>query len=388
MDQWELRRTAEPAGTSADPRGWMKIHLALSPEQPDVSRLWAPTFDLRIGSVVVRMGGVAGVGTEESLRNRGCARLVLDESTRYFAETGHDIAVLFGIPDFYHRFGYAPVLPVTTLTVKTEDARLVLPRRAREGWSVRPLEEGDWSAVLDIYHDNNRERTGTLIRPLAQWRGYRHGTQWTSQVETHLIVDGGSGAIAGYLAFDTARDVLRVGDLGCRSPAWFPILLSVMADQARERGLEEFQVRLPPDHPFTRFCRRCGGVLHTAYERNAGGMARIIDQRSLFEKLTPLLTERLRGTPFADASGGLALRTDLGATILDLEGGAVWVGGGRRETWVVSMPQMRLVQLVFGYRTVDDVALEDDVDVPADALPLLDALFPVGDPWMYVPDWF
>nr|CAA9213051.1 hypothetical protein AVDCRST_MAG63-72 [uncultured Armatimonadetes bacterium] len=388
MDEGELRRIAEPAGASADSRGWMKIHLALSPEQPDVSRLWAPTFDLRIGPVVVRMGGVAGVGTEESLRHRGCARRVLEESTRYFTETGHDVALLFGIPDFYHRFGYAPVLPVTTLTVKTDDARLVLPWRERQGWSLRPLQESDWRAVLEIYHDNNRERTGTLIRPLAQWRGYRHGTQWTSQVETHLIVDGGTGGIAGYLAFDTARDGFRVGDLGYRSPAVFPALLATMAEQAGERGLEEFQVRLPPDHPFTRFCRRCGGVLQTAYERNAGGMARIIDQHSLFEKLTPLLAERLRGTRFAAARGGLALRTDLGTTALDLDGSAVRVGGGERQVWGASMPQMRLIQLVFGYRAVEDVALENDVDVPADSLPLLDALFPVGDPWMYVPDWF
>ena len=51
-----LRRTMEAT--------WMKLHLALSEEEPDVSRLWAPTFGLRIGSVVVKMGGIAGVGTD------------------------------------------------------------------------------------------------------------------------------------------------------------------------------------------------------------------------------------------------------------------------------------------------------------------------------------
>jgi predicted acetyltransferase len=379
METGELRRTHQPGE-------WTRIHLALSPEQPDVSRLWAPTFDLRIGSVVVKMGGIAGVGTEEAHRLRGYASLVLEESTRYFTESGHDIAVLFGIKDFYHRFGYAPVLPVTTLTVKTQDARRVLPHG--EPRALRPLEERDWPALLDIYQQNNRTRTGTLLRHPAQWKGYRHGTQWTSRVETHVARDG-DAAITGYLAFDTARDAFRVGDLGYRTPAVFPTLLAAMAEQSGQRGLEEFQIRLPPDHPFTLFCRRCGGTVLTAYERNAGGMARIINLRSLLEKLTPLLTERLRGTGFAAISGALQLRTDLGTVTLKVERGEVQAtDDDSSPRWRVTIPQMRLTQLVFGYRGVDDVALEPDVDIPADAAPLLAILFPVGHPWMYVPDWF
>ena len=125
----ELRRTPEVGG-------WMKIHLALGEDQPDVSRLWAPTFDMRIGSALVKMGGIAGVGTDEAHRMRGYSRLVLEESTRYFAETGHDVAVLFGIPDFYHRFGYAPVLPVTTLTVTVEDALAAVSDGEREAFAA------------------------------------------------------------------------------------------------------------------------------------------------------------------------------------------------------------------------------------------------------------
>ncbi len=66
------------------------------------------------------------------------------------------------------------------------------------------------------------------------------------------------------------------------------------------------------------------------------------------------------------------------------------VAGGVTPTWTVTLPQMPLTQLVFGYRgVVEDITQEEDVTIPADLLPLLDTpLFPVGSPWMAIPDWF
>src|SRR5687768_7354490 len=97
-----------------------KIQLSVN-GKADVSRLWALTLDMRIGSAIVKMGGVAGVGTDETERGHGYASLILNESTRYFVDAGHDIALLFGIPDFYHKFGYAPVLTDTTVFVQVQD---------------------------------------------------------------------------------------------------------------------------------------------------------------------------------------------------------------------------------------------------------------------------
>jgi predicted acetyltransferase len=399
MNKPELRRTLN-AGEG------MKIHLALSDDETDVSRLWAPTFDMRIGSAIVKMGGIAGVGTNEEHRMRGYSRLVMEESTRYFTETGHDVAVLFGIPDFYHKFGYVSALPVTTLTVKVKDALLTLPYwegkapaapdmefgRSLALPPVRPLQDDDWGAVLDVYNDNHRTRTGTLLRWRETWQGYPHGTEWrVKKVET-FVVENAEDEIIGYVAFDDVDDACRVGDLGYATPAVFPTLLQVMVEQAQRRNAEEFEVKLPPDHPFVLFCRHCGGAVRTVYQFNRGGMARIIHLRSLFEKLTGLLTERLTSQwvhgSMNQWSGGLELQTDLGAVTLEIGDGRVRLSDDATVRWSVSLPQMQLTQLVMGYRSVGDVTLDDNVDVSPDVAPLLDALFPVGHPWMAIPDWF
>ena len=52
---------------------------------------------------------------------RGFARRVLEESNRFMEEEGMDIASLFGIRDFYERWGYAPALPEYRVYLRVED---------------------------------------------------------------------------------------------------------------------------------------------------------------------------------------------------------------------------------------------------------------------------
>jgi len=365
----------------------MKIHLALSENEPDISRLWALTYDMRIGPAVVKMGGIAGVGTKEEYRMRGYSRLVMEESTRYFTETGHDMAVLFGIPDFYHKFGYAPALAVTTLTINVQDALLTQTQKAQEIYTLRRLEEGDWPAVLDLYDENNRARTGTVLRPRNKWKGYPHGTSYECGTQV-FVITGESEEIKGHIAFDDVKDACRIGDLGYSTPAVFPTLLRTMVEQAQQRDVQHFEVKLPPDHPFVIFCRRCGGEVKTVYPRNSTGMARIIGLTSLFEKLTGLLMERLQASPFTAIQSALELQTDLGNITLAIKEGRAAIENSAIPTWRAMIPQRRLAQLVMGYRSVSDIALDEDVDIPAEAIPLLEVLFPFGNPWMAMPDWF
>lgn len=369
---------------------WMKISLALGEAEPEISRLDAPTYAMRIGPAVVKMGGVAGVGTNDEHRRRGYARLILDESTRYFTEAGHDVAVLFGIPDFYHKFGYAPIFPVTTLRLRVEDVQATVAESLAAAYTLRPLEPDDWPAALDLYDLNHRTRTGTVLRPRESWKGLHHGTQWGCGTEVATASDDGS-TVRGYVAFDNVATVCRIGDLAYATPNVFPALLWEMVRQAGRRNLAEFEVKLPPDHAFVQFCRRCGGRVETVYERNANGMGRIINLGSLFVKLADVLSERFQCSPLIALRGVLELKTDLGAVALELSEGQVRVlpqGQSVTATWQVELPQMGLMQLVMGYRGVADAMLDDGVSLPPAAVPLMETLFPIGHPWMAMTDWF
>lgn len=62
---------------------------------------------LRIGRAQVRVGGIGDVYTEEKHRLQGHSARCRRHAVERMRQDGFDLSLLFGIPDFYHRFGYA-----------------------------------------------------------------------------------------------------------------------------------------------------------------------------------------------------------------------------------------------------------------------------------------
>jgi hypothetical protein len=116
-------------------------------------------------------------------------------------------------------------------------------------------------------------------------------------------------------------------------------------------------------------------------------MGRIVRLVPLMEALLPEFTRRIEmtRTPW---KGVLQLQTDIGTAGLDLNGQSVRLASPAQRGVVVRIPQMLLTQLVMGYRSVSDVALDPGVTIPARVLPVLSALFPKGHPYMWWSDRF
>ena len=52
------------------------------------------------------------------------------------------------------------------------------------------------------------------------------------------------------------------------------------------------------------------------------------------------------------------------------------------------MPQDKLIQLMMGRRSIEDLAVELDVSVSTEIVPVLEILFPLGHPHVWWPDRF
>ena len=79
-------------------------------------------------------------------------------------------------------------------------------------------------------------------------------------------------------------------------------------------------------------------------------------------------------------SGTLAIETELGVERLDL--------GHTTPEFHIRLPQALLIQLLFGYRDVGDALFESGGSIDDDARPILDALFPAGQPYLWSNDRF
>ncbi|MGQ9632251.1 MAG: GNAT family N-acetyltransferase [bacterium] len=356
-----------------------------------VSWLEVVDFHMRIGSASVKMGGIAGVETKKEHRNRGYARAVISDTLSYMKDRGYVVSMLFGIPDFYPKFGYASVLPETRVSVATRDAEEASAYVCESGgYKVRPFsEEDDVDEVISIYSENNRERSCTIVRTNEWWRGFKKGSEpWRGDAEA-FVLEGDSGDILGYFVVDKWKYSANVAEIGARSGDAFGAILGEVARIAIDRRVETITFFIPPDHPFVEFCRRFGCEVRCRYPKNGGGMMRIIDQDKLFSGILEELGNRLRGKNLGSGVRMLEIDTDLGRTVLRMDGSNLEiVEPDERLENRLELLQSSLVSLVVGYRSVRDVLRDPSARAFGDAVPLAEAIFPTGNPYVWVTDHF
>src|SRR5215208_7310698 len=143
------------------PTGTSDLLLQLDGRQ--VSRVVIVPMVMRIGAAVVRMDGIGGVGTEEGFRHRGYSRRVMETAVQQMRDGDAALSTLFGIQDFYQKFGYETTGPEYTVVLPLVDAPPAAPT-VPPGWQFRPLIADDMPAVMRLYHANTRRATGALVR--------------------------------------------------------------------------------------------------------------------------------------------------------------------------------------------------------------------------------
>ena len=118
-------------------------------------------------------------------------------------------------------------------------------------------------------------------------------------------------------------------------------------------------------------------------------MMRIINQSSTLKKITGELEKRLqRETERSQWSGKILISTDLGQDCLEIDRGSVAHTNSCENGFHLEIPQDKLIQLMMGRRSIKDLTIEPDVWVNEGIIPVLDTLFPLGQPHVWWSDRF
>ncbi|MGQ9488722.1 MAG: GNAT family N-acetyltransferase [Armatimonadota bacterium] len=369
--------------------------VTLTVDGENASWCWIVPFSIRVGCAIVRMDGIGGVETKPEHRLKGYASRVLWQAIEEMSTGDATITMLYGIRDFYHRFGYVTAGPEYWLFLYNLQSQSPLPA----GWSVREFTVRDLPAVQRVYEEATALSTGAVVRSVQSqiWQKLSESPGSYPQDECWVVVSP-SAELQGYLW--RARwcwsvhlvlerefpDALCFGEAIALTPVAADALLAFCRQRGREEGKQEVLLPVPPDSVLAHAARYTDCRKVQAYNANGGSMVRVLNVGRLLKALEPELSRQVHMAGEA-ATRWLTIRTELGEASLLVSSDGVRVTAEVREPHdTVVMPQGTLARLALGFAPARDLCVRLPEPPSPEVVALLERLFPVRFQHMYLPD--
>ena len=320
----------------------------------------------------VPVGGIAAVATDPAYRRRGFAGELMRDVLRTMREREMHLSLLYPFAQvFYRAYGWELATETIAYTLKPTD----LPTSSEQR-RIRAYREGDLHEMMDLLEGEAAGRSCCVRRSEGRWRSLVSRKDWQAAVYER------EGRLEGYILYRMSdwRDRKPRRTLSVRELVWSTVgawraLISFLA--AQDPQVFEIKHSTPRGEP-----------LHP-YLRNSYVKAEIVPEFMLRLVDVEGALSYLSRTPEAP------LVLEVSDDVIPENAGSYTVGNGevvRGEEEAearVSLDVRQLAQLYAGYLPASQLARHGLVKPRSpEALELLEALFPMDDPWVYSPDHF
>lgn len=325
-------------------------------------------YDMRVGRSLVRVAGVGAVSTHGEYRKRGLMSRTFAHALPRMRDAGYDMTMLFGIHDYYHRFGYVRAYPATTYIVDVGELPTDKPAPKCRKIKRPPLEE-----MARVYNRQNAGLTASALRPT-----YRKAVFLGDQ-DCRIWRDA-KGKLAGWVLTHKNTCVDHAGQA--------EQVLRVLGELARKQAWTE--VHFKDLHHDTALCRliKAGTCrAETQYARSGGAMIRTLDLRSTLEKIAPELERRMAVSHLNRWRGTLGVSDSRQRAVLKIGGGKVGVIDAPAGKNVVRGGE-EIAQLIIGADEPRALCEAGHIKTTGEAAALLEVLFPAQHPCLAGADRF
>jgi hypothetical protein len=332
------------------------------------------------------------VGTHPDYRRRGLVRAQFEVLHAWSAEQGHLLQSITGIPWYYRQFGYEMVLSLGGGRCGYKTQVPALKKGEKEPYQVRPAIADDLTFIDRLYRRGAERSLVTCVRDEALWRYEMEGRSEQSVDRRELrVIQTADGGPVGMLIHKPSlwrgRSVATGYELE-PGVSWLAVTPSVVrylwamgaqyAAQDKKQELNSFAFRLGMEHPVYQVLH--DGLPHLL--RPYAWYIRVADLTGFLRTIAPVLERRLAGSLVVGHSGELKISFYRDGLRLVFDGGRLAVV----ETWQptpddsgkAAFPDLTFLQLVFGYRSLEELAyaFADCWVADDEARALLNALFP------------
>lgn len=367
--QWrdDLRRHAREGRINRSHYDWKTSRVAIA-EGRVVAHFGVYNLSMRVGTARVATAGVNLVVTDPDFRQRGLMPSTIRASLEAMRENGYDLSLVCNaIANYYTRFGYVSAWPEHDATVRTRD----LPHETPD-FPIRRFTPRHRSDLDELYNVENSTLTGTVVRPTflrTKEPGDLYGYTW-----------GAGGAVRGYVMYDIVSNGRAVWHY---DSAGDPVeRLRVFGLIARREGCEEVRFnRLHPGSDLARAIRTLNSTADETYRPTGGWLVRIVNLRSLFEKLAGELSRRVACSHLAGWSGNLLVATQHERVLLSIARSRVEVLPPEETEHGICGGEA-LARLVIGSAGPEELARAHRMRLTGDGMRLANVLFPSQRPQM------
>ncbi len=257
--------------------------------------------------VAIPVWAISPVVTDPEFRGKGYAGTCLINGLEELKDRGIPAVFLWGLPDYYPRFGFVPVLP----RYKTKLLPGKLLKKVETQGRFRLVNLEDLPQIASIYNNGNATDWLQPKRDLKWWQerfeeidikeAFLKEVPFPKK-ENFLVWENNKGEVKGYLNFlEGPGRKITVNESAADEPA---IAVEMVAAFSKEIPPENtLYIRGTPFHSLNAAAYHLGGThINPA---PLAGMVKIIDWSKFFDCLLPVLNERTRSLAGIEAGDSL-----------------------------------------------------------------------------------
>ena len=355
--------------------GYRREHTRIAVRNREVlGELRLTTDTIRIGEARLKMGGLGWVATASHYRRRGVCRQLIEDTMYYMREHSYHVSMLFGIMDFYHRFGFTTCLADYAVIVDSTEA-LTFENPFKE----HIAKPGDVAAIQKLHNVNDRGAVCSLIRSSGHIRNKRG--RWS---EWRVLKDD-QGKLMAYYVARPDGDTLHVHETGVDRLGVCAAVVASAGRFAEQEGCVRVRFHVPPSHVFARFLTQFRSVHEARLDRNGGGMMAFVNIAETLESMIPEWELLIARSAVRDLHTECTLLVNGAAHRIRSHRGAVDISSTAGPS-KVSLSPVELMHLVTGYRYPEDLLDERRCLISTEGRALFTTNIPKRTPYVWIFD--
>ena len=269
-------------------------------------------WNWEIAGIRLKIAEMGIVGTNELHRGKGLMRILNTEFDNTLVNESYDIAVIQGIPGFYHKFGYRYAIPMENHI--NLDINHIKEDFNSEAYSIRIADLNDLHFLMGEDEKYRKTKFVSVYREKKNWEYLLTHSRNTEYGSDYLVIENDNEKYYSRLPFWGFGKGLCVSEISENVPELaLKQILYYLKQKAIEQAKPFIRINLLNESSLGELAMNLGAEKSKSY----AWQVKIVDRINFLRKIIPIMECRLNNSDYKNLSE--VIRLDLYSEAIDIE---------------------------------------------------------------------